>query len=139
MSTQEDLDAELPASAIPSQANLAKVANRRRKKLRPKHPVNLDFDVDGSNIPPGFLKVDVRRKSRRHLLFMSDTQKKFLKKAKNWYADGTFKVVKSPFYQLWSIHAFIEKNGNIKQVLGLKLLIMLPWTVFLGPCYTMYY
>ena len=36
--------------------------------------------------------------------------------AKTWYLDGTFKIVKPPFVQLWSIHAFIVKGEESKQV-----------------------
>ena len=32
------------------------------------------------------------------------------------YMDGTFKVVSEPFKQLYSIHAFIKQNGELKQV-----------------------
>ena len=39
-----------------------------------------------------------------------------LSKAKRWYIDGTFKVVKQPFTQLVSIHAFVKQDGNTKQV-----------------------
>ena len=30
--------------------------------------------------------------------------------------DGTFKVIKALFTQLYSIHAFVKQNGDIKQV-----------------------
>ena len=30
--------------------------------------------------------------------------------------DGTFKVVREPFYQLFSIHAFMHKDESMKQV-----------------------
>lgn len=32
------------------------------------------------------------------------------------YVDGTFKVVKRPFYQLFSIHAFLTSKTGAKQV-----------------------
>ena len=30
--------------------------------------------------------------------------------------DGTFKVIKAPFTQLYSVQAFVKQNGDIKQV-----------------------
>jgi len=32
------------------------------------------------------------------------------------YVDGTFRVVRPPFAQLFSVHAFIKKDGELKQV-----------------------
>ncbi|XP_076036585.1 uncharacterized protein LOC143022323 [Oratosquilla oratoria] len=39
-----------------------------------------------------------------------------LSKAKAWYLDGTFKLVKEPFSHLFSLHAFLRSDDNIKQV-----------------------
>jgi MULE transposase domain len=39
-----------------------------------------------------------------------------MSKAKRWYVDGTFKIVRRPFAQLLSIHAFVRKNGTLKHV-----------------------
>ena len=39
-----------------------------------------------------------------------------LSRAKTWYIDGTFKVGRAPFTQLYSIHAFLQKEGDTKQV-----------------------
>ena len=39
-----------------------------------------------------------------------------LARAKVWYLDATFKVVKYPFSQLLSIHAFIKHGAVCKQV-----------------------
>ncbi|XP_028408197.1 uncharacterized protein LOC114530772 [Dendronephthya gigantea] len=39
-----------------------------------------------------------------------------LKQAKVWYMDATFKVVKDPFKQLFSIHAFVRQNSDVKQI-----------------------
>ena len=38
-----------------------------------------------------------------------------LVRTKTWYIDDAFKVVKHPFMQLASIHAFIRKDGQTKQ------------------------
>ena len=37
-------------------------------------------------------------------------------RAKTWYMGGTFKVVRAQFTQLYSIHAFLQKEGDTKQV-----------------------
>ena len=49
---------------------------------------------------------------------MTSDQKELMKKAKKWYIDATFKVLreKDPFDQLLSIHAFIKADGQTKQV-----------------------
>ena len=48
-------------------------------------------------------------------LFTSE-QLKVLSSAKTWYLDGIFKVVKSPFVQMFSIHAFITSDNSTTQV-----------------------
>ena len=39
-----------------------------------------------------------------------------LSRAKIWYLDGTFKIVKAPFIQLFFIHAFVKSDSGIKQL-----------------------
>ncbi|XP_071806979.1 uncharacterized protein [Asterias amurensis] len=39
-----------------------------------------------------------------------------LARGKRWYLDATFKVVKAPFTQLFSIHCFVKKGNSTKQV-----------------------
>ncbi|KAL8588570.1 hypothetical protein ACOMHN_059524 [Nucella lapillus] len=56
------------------------------------------------------------QKKPRHVLFFSEQQLTLLSQAKRWYADGTFKVVRAPFTQLWSIHAFVRVEDQAKQL-----------------------
>ena len=53
---------------------------------------------------------------KRHFIFMTKEQKALLKCAVRWYVDGTFKIISKPFTQLFSIHGFIRKDDNVKQV-----------------------
>jgi hypothetical protein len=39
-----------------------------------------------------------------------------LSRAKRWFIDATFKIVRPPFKQLLSIHAYVKKEGNIKHI-----------------------
>ena len=49
-------------------------------------------------------------------MFANDQQLQLLQSAKRWYMDGTFKVVQKPFTQLFSIHAFVQKDECVKQI-----------------------
>ncbi|XP_069105440.1 uncharacterized protein [Argopecten irradians] len=66
---------------------------------------------------------DVRVDDQRHLMFATDTQLDLLRRARRWYMDGTFKIRKEPFIQLWSVHAFLQKDGQTKQVSLLFVLV----------------
>ncbi|XP_052819923.1 uncharacterized protein LOC128245737 [Mya arenaria] len=63
-----------------------------------------------------FLVDDVRVGEQRHLLFATQTQLQHLSVARRWFMDGSFKVVRRPFYQLMSIHYFVRGGENVKQV-----------------------
>ena len=108
--SQKDND---PCILKPS--NLARQANRKRQKQRPNNPTEIDFNLD--HIPSDFFLADISNNDRRHLLFATDRQLQLLANAKVWYVDGTFRVVRQPFSQLFSIHAFVRGHeDNIKQV-----------------------
>ena len=79
----------------------------------------LEFDYNDEFVPC-FLVGDVRAGKKQHLMFANKQQLYLLTRAKTSHLDGTFKVVRQPFYQLWSIHAFIV-NGNETKQLPLQL------------------
>lgn len=60
----------------------------------------------------------------RALIFATDEQLELLKSAREWYADGTFGLVRRPFYQLYSIHAFIVNEDNLREQAPLAFIIM---------------
>lgn len=49
--------------------------------------------------------------------FASDELLEILSSCKRWYLDGTFRLVKKPFMQLFSIHGFVKNSkGEVKQL-----------------------
>ena len=105
-----------PCPALPAIQRIAANANYHRAKNRPQHPSNLTFDIQKENIPDNFLIKDISISSERHLLFATQKQLEFLNQAKTWYVDATFELVRKPFYQLFTINAFVKKNESMKQV-----------------------
>ena len=75
----------------------------------------MDFDIDEEYVGD-FLKRDVKVKDRHHLILARDHQLEKHKDAKRWYMNGTFRVVKLPFTQLYSIHAFAKRSHSGKQM-----------------------
>ena len=109
-----------PLVALPNLDNLGRAVNRHRQSLRPKEPKTLEelvhFEVDEAFISRDFLRSTVTVGQKKHFIFATDTMLTLLKLAKTWYMDGTFKVVKTPFTQLFSIHSFVRQEKDIKQV-----------------------
>ena len=103
-------------NALPKHCNLVRTANHHRERSCPKHPRSLDFEIVTEHIPENFLRDDLSIQGKRHFIFATDNMLQLLSRAKTWYMDGTFKMVKAPFTQLYSIHAFLQKEGDIKQV-----------------------
>ncbi|KAK3732870.1 hypothetical protein QZH41_011442, partial [Actinostola sp. cb2023] len=105
-----------PCPALSAAVNLARTTNRLRQSERPEEPQDLTFELMSDAIPEGFLRGDITVKDRRHLIFTTTRQLETLAKAKSWYADGTFKVVRKPFKQLVSINSFLKSGELAKQV-----------------------
>ncbi|XP_066274964.1 uncharacterized protein [Branchiostoma lanceolatum] len=107
---------------MPSQAALLRRVNRAKAKMRPAEPQDLDFELADEYTPDDFLIGDIEvlwgrnQEKARHLIFATPYQLKLLSEARRLYLDGTFKVVREPFYQLFSIHAFLRSGDDIKQV-----------------------
>ena len=63
-----------------------------------------------------FLKADIKKHRKRHIILATNQQLEHISKAKTWYIDGTFKLVKRPFQQLFTINAFMRTDDHAKQV-----------------------
>ncbi|XP_066287629.1 uncharacterized protein [Branchiostoma lanceolatum] len=111
---------DAPCPSLSKPVHLARAANRHRQKLRPEEPKDLDFVIDEDHVPPTFLRGDVRVRvggtEKRHLIFATDTQLHHMSMAKTFYMDGTFKLSRAPFTQLYSISAFVKKDDCMKSV-----------------------
>ena len=77
-------------------------------------------------IPDQFLMNDIEIDSERHLIFETLEMLNLLNKAKQWYVDGMFKVVKPPFAQLFYIHSFVKRGTGVKQLQSLFVLMSGP-------------
>ena len=105
---------------MPKHKLLCNTVNRFRSKDRPGHINNLDFVLNHAHIPNNFLRHDIRVGNNRHLIFMTEYQITLLKNAATWYMDGTFRVIRKPFTQLYGIHVFVTNGDSVSK---LRLLI----------------
>lgn len=76
----------------------------------------LYFQLQRKFIGEEFVLDDIRVDGQRHILFANKNQLHHLRQAKRWFIDGTFKLVKHPFHQLCTIHCFLKKGEDVKQV-----------------------
>jgi len=114
--TMAALDAVQPLQAMPGTMNLARSANYHRCRRRSQDPQDLHFVLNIDYIPSNFVVDDVIFDQQRDLLFATPLQLQLLTQAKTWYIDGTFKVAKSPFTQVLSVHGFVRRDGAVKQI-----------------------
>ncbi|CAD5126557.1 DgyrCDS14653 [Dimorphilus gyrociliatus] len=96
--------------------NCKEMINYHRRKYRPNEPIGRNFLINNCFIPDDFLKKDVLENNERVIIFSTSKQLSLLAVSKVWYLDGTFKIVKDPFTQLFSFHSFLKKEGELKQV-----------------------
>ncbi|XP_071962605.1 uncharacterized protein [Antedon mediterranea] len=104
-------------SVLPSEGALKRQAKRFRLNCqKPEEPTDLDFTLANHAIPEGFLRADIVRGKQRHLLFASEEQLDVLARGKRWYIDVNSKMLKEPFTHLLTVHCFIQREIEIKQV-----------------------
>ena len=109
---------------LPVVLNEVRAINRARMRLRPPEPDTLlcGFNFEYVGVPETFLLKDIKLLSTegeviaRHMIFATQQQIDVLRQCKTWYVDGTFQTVRKPFYQLFSIHAFLKYEGSAVQV-----------------------
>ncbi|KAK3866430.1 hypothetical protein Pcinc_028037 [Petrolisthes cinctipes] len=97
-------------------ANLIRSVNYQRRAARPKDPSSLEFELNESAIPQGFLQADIFIAGKRHLIFTTPTMASLLAKARSWYCDARYSIVARPFEQLFSIHVFVKSGASSKQI-----------------------
>ena len=102
--------------ALPNFESLVRSINDHRTNQRPKDPKDKNFELEVENIPDDFLLEDLFLNGERHIIFSTKQQLNLLTRAKTWFVDGTFKFVKPPFTQLFSIHAFAKSNDELLQI-----------------------
>ena len=49
-------------------------------------------------------------------MFATDTELSLLSNAKTWYVNDTLHIVRQLFYQLFTVHIFVQQAKNMKQV-----------------------
>ncbi|XP_046544503.1 uncharacterized protein LOC124254697 [Haliotis rubra] len=91
--------------AKPTIHNATKPKQNNYKQTAPNPTTRKSLAEDF--LPRGFVRADVENKGERHILLATDQQLSMLSRSRQWFVDGTFKIVRAPFYQLLSVHAFI--------------------------------
>ena len=71
----------MPLESLPQPTALARVANRRRHRLRPEDPNTLDFTLSHEHLPTGFLQRDI--------IYYLQPMLELLSRANCWYCDET--------------------------------------------------
>ena len=104
--------------------NLVCMANRARKHAINQYVQNLAFEVNEDHIPEEFLKGDILKHGKRHLMFATEEQLQLLWKAKSWYIDQQFQCCPRKFEQLFTISAFVSSEDRDAKQLPLVFVLM---------------
>ena len=111
----ENVNSE-PTPSLPAPICLTQTANCYHQHFHPKDSIDLSFVLAEDFLPEGFLHKDISADNNCHLLFATNKMIEILSQARNWFIDANFKIVRHPFTQLLSIHAFIKSCDSLKQV-----------------------
>jgi len=106
----------MPVPASVKRECLARSANRARQFSRRWDATDHSFKMREDDIPNGFLKEEIVKHGRRHLIFATEEQLRLLRKARSWYIDLTFKFCQLPFKQLLTISTFVSAEDDAKQL-----------------------
>ena len=123
------LPSQMSRDTFASHINLARVLNDNRrieKGVLPNKDNLVDFPIIMECLyAQGFVRFDCVTENKqkngeivkqRSIFCATDQEIKWLRKAKNCKFDGTFKIVKDPFYQLVSIHSLIDSGHRSESV-----------------------
>ena len=104
--------------------NLICMAENARKIAIDQHCRKLAFEVNDDHVPEEFLKGDVLKHGKRHLIFATEEQLQLLLKAKSWYIDQTFQCCPKKFEQLFTISAFVSSEDKDAKHVPLVFVLM---------------
>ena len=97
--------------------NLIDMARTARKFAIDQHLQKLAFEVNEDHITEEFLKGDILKHGKRHLIFATEEQLQLLRKAKSWFLDQTLHCCLETYEQLFTISAFVcSEDKDAKQV-----------------------
>ncbi|KAL3890092.1 hypothetical protein ACJMK2_002387, partial [Sinanodonta woodiana] len=65
---------------------------------------------DGDSLPKPALLVRAANRTRQKMRPKEQRLRIFLAKAKFWYVETTFQIIRDPFKQLFSVHAFVKND-----------------------------
>jgi len=99
-------------------------AKRARKIAIDQHHLKLAFEANEDHIPEEFLKGDILKHGKRHLIFATMEQLQLLTKAKIWYIDQTLHCCPGTFEQLLTISAFVSSEDKDAKNVPLVFVLM---------------
>lgn len=102
-------------ASLPRLSCLNRMARRQRQGNVPPQPqdlLHLEIPQEYRTTLDGaaFLLYDSGPGPQRILLFSTAENLALLERSQDWYGDGTFKVSPNLFYQLYTLHAFVNDS-----------------------------